>query len=121
MQFQNLQNLKEVDNNIQLQSSLPKEPTEFTVRPTGEVSIKGNPDPELIRQLLTSADYQQDQNRKHEAAIKNQQQRTEMMIVGTFGATFLMVVISLFISFNQRNQGASNGESFRGVGCQQIR
>lgn len=119
MQPQDLQNLKEVANNIQLQIP-PKEPTEFTVKPTGELSIKGNPDPEVIRQILTSADYQQDQNRRHEAAIKSQQQGVEMMIVATFGATFLIVLISLFISFNQRQQthrSIDNGQFHRGTTC----
>lgn len=117
MQSQDLPILKEVANNIQ--QNPPKEPTEFTVKPTGEVSVKGNPDPELIRQLLVSADYHQDQNRKHETTIKSQQQMTEMMIVGIFGATFLLVLLSLFISFNQRqhNQGINNGELHQRNSC----
>ncbi|MFM5935947.1 MAG: hypothetical protein ACKOQ2_09560 [Dolichospermum sp.] len=102
----------------------PPNTAEFTVKPSGEVQVKGNPDPEIIRQLLTSADYQQDQNRRHETAIRSQQQMAEMMIIGIFGATFLLVLISLFISFNQRRDNQeinNNGQSIRRISCEQIR
>lgn len=118
MLFPDLPIMEEATKDIQLQSQLQQ--TEFTVKPTGEVSVKGNPDPELIRQLLVSADYQQDQNRKHETTIKSQQQGVEMMIVGFWGATFLVVIISLFLSLNQRQQphrSINNGEFLRGTSC----
>lgn len=121
MQSQDLQSLKEVQktNNIQLQSQ-----TEFIVRPTGEVQVKGNPDPELIRQLMVSADYQKDQDRRYKSEIERQQKQVDFMVVGFLGCTFLLSIFCLFLTINQRNQtqGASNnGESFRGISCQQIR
>lgn len=121
MQSHDLQSLKEVQqtSNIPLLNQ-----AEFTVKPTGEVQIKGNPNPELIRQLLVSSDYHQDQHRRYKSEIERQQKQVDFMVVGFLGCTFLLSIFCLFLTVNQRqtNQGASsNGKSFRGINTCQIR
>lgn len=121
MQSHDLQSLKEVQqtSNIPLLNQ-----AEFTVKPTGEVQVKGNPDPELIRQLIVSADYQKDQDRRYKSEIERQQKQVDFMVVGFLGCTFLLSIFCLFLTVNQRNQTqgtSSNGESFRGINTCQIR
>lgn len=119
MQFYEPLSLKEVQQTSNIQS--PNQ-TEFTVKPTGEVQVKGNPDPELIRQLITSSDYQKDQDRRYKSEIERQQKQVDLMVVGFLGCTFLLAIFCLFLSINQRQQNQSqgaynNGELFRGTSC----
>lgn len=112
MQYPELLNLEEVNRRIE---------TEFTVKPTGEVQVKGNPDPELIRQLLISSDYQQDQNRRYKSEVERQARQVDFMVIGFLGCTFLLSMFCLFLTVRDQRQGVSNGEFFRGISCGQVR
>ena len=105
----------------------PKNPIEFTVKPTGEFTFKGSPNPDLVRQLIVSNDYHQDQYRRHksetEQRIDSQAQMTNYLTIGFLGTSILVLAACLILSANkgqnQQNQGNINydGQFIRGTSC----
>lgn len=92
---------------------------EFTVKPTGEVSIKGSPDPLVIQQIMASSDYQQEQTRRYKLDIERQSKQVDLMVIGFLGCTFLIAIFCLFLTLNNGNKHDS--ESIRGISCGQVR
>jgi hypothetical protein len=102
-----------------------KNPVEFTVRPTGELIVKGSPSSDIVQQLIQANDYHQDQNRriKSEAdrRIDEQSKMINLMTLGFLGSSILVSIICLFISLHNKQQqpqrSVNNGEFFRGTYC----
>ena len=102
-----------------------KTPIEFTVKPTGEFTFKGAPNPDLVRQLIVSSDYHQDQHRRHksetEQRIDAQAQMTNYLTIGFLGTSILVLAACLILSANknQNQQGINNydGQFIRGTSC----
>ena len=129
MQQQDLLNLAE-----QTQEIPPTLKTQITVKPSGEISVTGNPGEEILKQLIKSSDYHkeqirvsedyhQSQQRRLEETIKNRQSSIDLLVVGFLGSTFLVVIVCFFLTLSKSNQISevhSNGESFRRISCQQI-
>lgn len=101
-----------------------KNPVEFTVKPTGELIVKGSPSPDLLQQLINANDYHQDQNRRikleADRRIDEQSKVVNLMTLSFLGASFLVLIACFFLSFNNNNrQGNINydGQSFQGPSC----
>ena len=101
-----------------------KNPVEFTVKPSGELIVKGSPSSDIVQQLIQANDYHQDQNRriKSEAdrRIDEQSKMINLMTLGFLGTSLLVVIACFFLSFNSnQNQGNINydGQFIRGNAC----
>ena len=97
-----------------------QKPIEFTVKPTGEMSFKGVPDSEIVRQLIVTSDYHKDQNRRQqsesEKRIDDESRMVNLMTIGFLGTSFLVCILCFFLSINKnQNQGNLNyvGEPIR--------
>ena len=95
-------------------------PIEFTFKPTGEMSFKGNPNSDIVRQLITTSDYHKDQNRRQqsesEKRIDDESRMINLMTIGFLGTSFLVCILCFFLSINKnQNQGNLNyvGEPIR--------
>ncbi len=111
MQYQDPPDTREVTPPIHLQS-----PTEFTMRPTGEMKVSGHPNIDLVEKLLTSSDYHRDQDRKYKSEIEKQATMTFISVIGFLSLSLLIAVISLI---NQPKTGGvnQNGQFLSGVSC----
>lgn len=97
-----------------------KNPIEFTVKQNGEMTFKGSPSPDIVRELIVSSDYQRDQQRRYESEIEqriNEESRmVNLMTIGFLGTSFLICILCFFLSINKsQNQGNLNyvGEPIR--------
>ena len=108
---------EEIPQSISL--SPAPETAKFTVKPTGELRIEGQPNQELVQQILTSYDYHQSSSRQLDQILKIKQINIDLMVVGVLGSTFLVTLIGLFLTFN--HQGVSNGKPSGGINCTQIK
>lgn len=102
----------------------PKNPIEFTVKPTGEFTLKGSPDPDLVKQLIVANDYHQDQYRRHKSEeqkrIDRQAQMTNYLTIGFLGTSLLVLASCVLLSVSkQQDQGNINydGQFIRGTSC----
>lgn len=97
------------------------EPIEFKVKPNGEFNFKGVPDDSVIRQIITTADYNRAADRRQELEITKQAKNIDMLSFGVLGLSILVSIICLFISLHNKQQphgSVNNGEFFRGTYCQ---
>jgi hypothetical protein len=101
-------------------SSKPQETAKFTVKPTGELRIEGQPNQELLQQILTSYDYHQSSSRQLDQILKIKQTNIDLMVAGVLGSTFLITLIGFFLTFNHQGIN-SNGKSSGGINCSQIK
>lgn len=95
------------------ETTTQEKPIEFTVKPTGEMSFKGSPSPEIVRELMTSSDYQRDQQRRYESEteqrISEESRMVNLMTIGFLGTSFLVCILCFFLSINKnQNQGNLN-------------
>jgi|688.fasta_scaffold1287171_2 hypothetical protein len=120
MQFPDLPDLWEEETQTQEKSR--EKPIEFTVKPTGEMSFKGVPDSDIVRQLIITSDYHKDQNRRQqsesEKRIDDESRMINLMTIGFLGTSFLVCILCFFLSINKnqnQNQGNLNyaGEPIR--------
>ena len=100
--------------------SPPPETAKFTVKQNGEVRIEGQPNQELVQQVLTSYDYNQSASRQLDQILKIKQTNVDLMVVTVLGSTFLITLIGLFLTFNHQGIN-SNGKSSGGINCSQIK
>ena len=127
MQFPDLPDIWEEDTIIK---SNPPEfivrPQNFnvSVKPNGEFNFQGN-DPEVVRQIITTTDYNRAASRSQELEILKQARNVDMMTLGVLGSSILVSFLCLFLSINskQQSQGSvvNNGQFLRGISCEQIR
>jgi hypothetical protein len=117
--------MQQLDLNQQLQDQSQREPIQFTVKPTGEFSFNGIPDPEIVRELLTSSDYQRDQQRRAKTELEQRMQDeariVNVMTIGFLGTSFLVCILCAFLSIQSSQSGGINNdrELIRGVNiCQ---
>lgn len=97
------------------------EPIEFKVKPDGEFNFKGVPDDSVIRQIITTADYNRAADRRQELEITKQAKNIDLLSFGVLGLSILVSIICLFISLHNKQQphgSVNNGEFFRGTYCQ---
>jgi hypothetical protein len=92
--------------------SPPSAPIEFTRKPTGEVQFKGNPNSDIIQQLITSSDYQasSDRHSKQEVEILNAKaaDRLNLLTICFLGTSFIIAIICFFWSYNANKEGSNN-------------
>lgn len=101
----------------------PKKEVEFTVKPTGELTFKGEPSSDIVRQIITSTDYHRDQDRRYQSEIEqrvsDETRMVNLMTIGFLGTAFLVCILCGFLSFNSKsnNQGNINydGQFVRGA------
>ena len=127
MQFPDLPDIWEEDTIIK------PNPPEFTVRPqnnfnvsvkpSGEFNFQGN-DPEVVRQIITTTDYNRAASRSQELEILKQSKNVDMITFGVLASSIFVSLLCLVLSMNknQQSQGSvNNGEFLRGISCEQIR
>ena len=119
MLFHDLYHQQE-ENPQSISLSPPPEIAKFTVKPTGELRIEGQPNQELVQQVLTSYDYHQSSSRELDQILKIKQVNVDLMVVGVLGSTFLITLIGFFLTFNHQGIN-SNGKSSGGINCSQIK
>jgi hypothetical protein len=129
MLFPDLPNIREKETITQSNpieftvKPIGKQPANFnvSVKPSGEFDFQGS-DPEIIRQIITTTDYNRDQNRKQELEILKQAKNIDMITLGVLASSILISFLCLFLSFNnkQQTQGSvvNNGEFLRRTYCQ---
>jgi hypothetical protein len=100
-------------------------PIKVSVKPSGEFNFEGVADDNVIRQIITTTDYNRAASRKQELEILKQAKNVDMMTLCVLASSILVSLLCLFLSFNknQQTQGsvANNGEFFRGISCGQVR
>lgn len=95
-----------------------------SVKPSGEFNFEGVADDDIIRQMITTTDYNRSATRNHELEILKQSKNVDMMTLGVLASSILVSLLCLLLSFNskQQSQGsANNGQFLRGISCEQIR
>lgn len=99
-------------------------PIKVNVKPSGEFNFEGVADDDIIRQMITTTDYNRSATRNHELEILKQSKNVDMMTLGVLASSILVSLLCLSLSFNskQQSQGsANNGQFLRGISCEQIR
>lgn len=98
-----------------INSQIPQLPVKLTVKPTGDFKVEGHPNPDVIERLLTSSDYHIDSNRQKnlefekyklniQKEIQMDAQRTDTIIIGFLGLTFIVVIIAASFSINRTQE-----------------
>ncbi|MFM5926243.1 MAG: hypothetical protein ACKO86_16045 [Dolichospermum sp.] len=89
-----------------------KNPIEFTVKQNGDLTFKGSPSPDIVEELITSFNYQCDQQRRYELEIEqriNKESRmVNLMTIGFLGISFVVCILCFFVSINKSQKGNLN-------------
>ena len=99
-------------------------PIKVNVKPSGEFNFEGVADDDIIRQMITTTDYNRSASRNHELEILKQSKNVDMMTLVVLASSILVSLLCLVLSLNnkQQQQGSvNNGEFLRGINCGQIR
>ena len=100
-------------------------PIKVNVKPSGEFNFEGVADDDIIRQMITTTDYNRSATRNHELEILKQAKIVDMMTLGVLASSILISLLCLTLSLNnkQQSQGsvANNGKFLRGISCEQVR
>ena len=97
-------------------------PIKVNVKPSGEFNFEGVADDDIIRQMITTTDYNRSATRNHELEILKQSKNIDMITLAVLASSILISIVCLFLSLNkQQPRSVNNGEFFRGISCEQIR
>jgi hypothetical protein len=109
-----------IKNPVEFTARPTGEPIEFKVKPNGEFNFKGVPDDNVIRQIITTTDYNRAAARRQELEITKQAKNIDLLSLGVLGSSILVSIICLFISLNNKEQPQeriNNGEFRQGTIC----
>ncbi len=109
-----------IKNPVEFTARPTGEPIEFKVKPNGEFNFKGVPDDNVIRQIITTTDYNRAAARRQELEITKQAKNIDLLSLGVLGSSILVSIICLFISLNNKQQPQeriNNGEFRQGTIC----